>query len=651
MNANWSTCKLKDIADVRVSNVDKKTSNAETPVKLCNYMDVYSNDYVTNSIDFMAASASKSEIERFLLQAGDVIITKDSETPDDIGVPAVVIDSIDGLICGYHLALIRPRSDAIDPIYLAKQISTAPIARYFSLNASGSTRFGLPISVIEDTRIPVAPKLEQTKIAEILFTVDRAIEQTEASIAKQQRIKTGLMQDLLTRGIDKHGNLRSEQTHQFKDSPLGRIPGEWEVKEIQELLADVNPPMRSGPFGSALLKEELSESGIPLLGIDNVLPEKFVPYFKRFVTPKKALQLKRFRVRPHDVMITIMGTVGRSCMVPSDIGEALSSKHVWTISFDEKAYSPYLACIQINYSPWVLNHFAKDMQGGIMTSIRSETLRSTPLPVPPLEEMREIGARLRAISANLRAKQVFLRKLASLKTALMQDLLTGRRCVHSGTIKPPVVQQRPWHDRRQGMKKGCWTLEEQKKEMGSAMAIATTANLLLGLSTNKIGKKYKKMMLEQVGMDKELFEGGIGFILIPMMPFAVEVCLKVIKAQGGNEFIWTHNLKALWEDLNQKEREEIRKGVEEPKWRRKEMKQRVVLGITEEMRKTDEIIEDHQDDFVEWRYVVDGEKNLPEETKTRKVIEAIMDLYRIVYACVEYHKERTQAKMMQEAKE
>ena len=230
---------------------------------------------------------------------------------------------------------------------------------------------------------------EQAKIAEILSTVDRAIEQTDALIAKQQRIKTGLMQALLTRGIDEHGNLRSENTHQLKDSPLGRIPVEWEVKEIQELLAGVNPPMRSGPFGSALLKEELSESGVPLLGIDNVLPEKFVPYFKRFVTPKKARQLRRFRVRPHDVMITIMGTVGRSCMVPSDIGEALSSKHVWTVSFDEKVYSPYLACIQMNYSPWVLNHFAKDMQGGIMTSIRSETLRSTPLPVPPLEEMRE----------------------------------------------------------------------------------------------------------------------------------------------------------------------------------------------------------------------------------------------------------------------
>jgi len=75
-------------------------------------------------------------------------------------------------------------------------------------------------------------KIEQSKIAEILSTVDRAIEQTEALIAKQQRIKTGLMQDLLTRGIDEHGNLRSEETHEFKDSPLGRIPVEWEVVRL-----------------------------------------------------------------------------------------------------------------------------------------------------------------------------------------------------------------------------------------------------------------------------------------------------------------------------------------------------------------------------------------------------------------------------------
>lgn len=271
--------------------------------------------------------------------------------------------------------------------------------------------------------------VEQSKIAEILSTVDRTIDQTEALIAKQQRIKTGLMQDLLTRGIDEQGNLRSEETHQFKDSPIGRIPIEWTVEDIQSLLADVDPPMRSGPFGSSLLKDELVESGVPYLGIDNVFPERFVRDYKRFVSPRKAKQLHRYHVRPGDLMITIMGTVGRCCVVPNDIGEALSSKHVWTISLNKLHYSPYIACIQINYSPWVLNHFAIDEQGGIMASIRSETLRSTLLPVPPPDEMKQIEACLRSICDDLNQKEVLFEKLSALKTALMQDLLTGEKRV------------------------------------------------------------------------------------------------------------------------------------------------------------------------------------------------------------------------------
>ena len=119
-------------------------------------------------------------------------------------------------------------------IYLAKQLSTERVARFFALQESGSTRYGLPVSAIESVEIPTPPKPEQTKIAEILSTVDRVIEQTEALIAKQQRIKAGLMQDLLTCGIDEHGNLRSEETHKFKDSPLGRIPVEWAIKSLND---------------------------------------------------------------------------------------------------------------------------------------------------------------------------------------------------------------------------------------------------------------------------------------------------------------------------------------------------------------------------------------------------------------------------------
>ena len=279
---------------------------------------------------------------------------------------------------------------------------------------------------------------EQAKIAEVLATVDQAIEQTETLIAKQLRIKTGLMQDLLTRGIDQHGQLRTEQTHTFKDSPLGRIPMEWEVNRIENLLADVDPAMRSGPFGSALLKEELTETGVPLLGIDNVHVERFVDRFVRFVDPKKAQALKRYLVRSDDIMITIMGTVGRCCVVPRDIGLALSSKHTWTISLDPQRYRPYLACIQINHAPWVLSHFAKDVQGGIMSSIKSDTLRSTVLPVPPLEEAFRIECKLRALDADTEVKNGLLNKLRHQKTALMQDLLTGRKRV-TDLLEPVAV--------------------------------------------------------------------------------------------------------------------------------------------------------------------------------------------------------------------
>ena len=429
MNANWSTCKLGDIADVRVSNVDKKTSNAETPVKLCNYMDVYANDYVTKSIDFMAASASKSEIERFRLQAGDVIITKDSETPDDIGVPAVVTDSIDGLVCGYHLALVRPRSDIVDSIYLAKQLSTAPIARYFALNASGSTRFGLPISAIEDTRIPVAPKPEQSKIAEILSTVDRAIEQTEALIAKQQRIKTGLMQDLLTRGIDEHGNLRSEQTHQFKDSPLGRIPVNWEIHQLSNL-AQVDrgkfthrprndPRFYGGEYPFIQTGDVTSRTGRRVCSYTQTLSKHGVDVSKRFPSGT--------------IAITIAANIGDTAILgipmffpDSVVGARVRAPH--STRFIEMAIR--------RWKPALESMAPKSAQ----SNINLEVLRPLLIATPPPDEQDRIAVVYEGADWLHQQYEDSQSKLYSLKTSLMQDLLTGKRRV---TSYVPISSNQP----------------------------------------------------------------------------------------------------------------------------------------------------------------------------------------------------------------
>ena len=282
---------------------------------------------------------------------------------------------------------------------------------------------------IRHLRLLCPPLNEQEYIAKVASTLDIAIRETEAIIVKLKAIKQGLLHDLLTRGIDANGELRPPQTeapHLYKESPLGWIPKEWETKRLSELLAVVDPAMRSGPFGSALLKQELVSVGFPLLGIDNVHIERFVGSYTRFVAPKKFAELVRYAVRPADLMITIMGTVGRCCLVPEDIGQALSSKHTWTITLDQRLYSPYLAMLQVNYSPWVLAHFTRDQQGGTMAAIRSETLRSTLLPAPPREEQHLMEDRLLEVSKRIDLEVDSCAKMQLEKSALMDDLLTGR---------------------------------------------------------------------------------------------------------------------------------------------------------------------------------------------------------------------------------
>lgn len=125
---------------------------------------------------------------------------------------------------------------------------------------------------------------EQTTIATILTTIDQAIEKTEQLIAKYERVKTGLMQDLLTHGIDEQGRIRSEETHEFKDSPVGRIPKEWEVKTMADLCF-VNPPKKKLPNGflvSFLAMADVSDNA-QIIGGSEVAFERVSNGFTSFL--------------------------------------------------------------------------------------------------------------------------------------------------------------------------------------------------------------------------------------------------------------------------------------------------------------------------------------------------------------------------------
>lgn len=316
---------------------------------------------------------------------------------------------------GSTLAAIRINEESLDSKYLFYVLEKERDSLRGSSEGTGVPH--LSRWAVENIKYFKPKKIEQKKIAIVLSSADDVIEKTRAQIEKLKDLKTGMMQELLTQGI---GHT------EFKDSPIGKIPKTWSMIKVQELLADTKYALRSGPFGSALLKSELVNSGIPLLGIDNVHVEELRSVFKRFVSNEKFQELRKYRVFPNDVMVTIMGTVGRCCVVPEDFGIALSSKHVWTLSLDKEKYFPELLCWQINFSDWVKKQFLNESQGGVMESISSSTLKSLMVPVPPIEEQKKIVDVHKILSKRIMRKSDQLRTLIDLKKALMQDLLTGK---------------------------------------------------------------------------------------------------------------------------------------------------------------------------------------------------------------------------------
>ena len=176
-------CRLGDVATVYLSNVDKKSKENQKEVVLCNYVDVYKNWAITNKIakDFMVSTASDSEIEKFTLRKGNVALTKDSETRDDIGISTYIADDINNMILGYHNALIIPNEKLLDGKYLNAYLHSQTAKRYFELNASGSgQRYTLTIDSILDLIVYMPELDEQRRIGNIFSSIDKKIENNNA---------------------------------------------------------------------------------------------------------------------------------------------------------------------------------------------------------------------------------------------------------------------------------------------------------------------------------------------------------------------------------------------------------------------------------------------------------------------------------------
>ena len=204
--AHWEVKRLKNAANYWVSNVDKVATDDELPVRLCNYTDVYYHDYIRPDMGLMETTATAQEINRFGLQVDDVVITKDSEDWCDIGVPALVVESASDLVCGYHLAIIRPQKSALLGTFLLRTLQSCVVNQQFQIAATGVTRYGLPKSAIGEAWLPIPPLQEQQTIADFLdhktAKINELTTKIGAAIERLQEYRSALITAAVTGKID-----------------------------------------------------------------------------------------------------------------------------------------------------------------------------------------------------------------------------------------------------------------------------------------------------------------------------------------------------------------------------------------------------------------------------------------------------------------
>ena len=322
-------------------------------------------------------------------------------------------------IASTGFAVLTAKEEAC-PRFILYAILSEDVSRQIEALVIGSNYPAINSSAVRSLKILTPPLPEQAKIAEILSTVDRAIEQMEALIAKQQRIKTGLMQDLLTRGIDEHGNRRSERTHQFKDSPLGRIPMEWDVELLDSLA------IRGSGHTPSKGKSAYWNGGIKWVSLadSSKLDNVFIRETDKEIS---ALGLKNSSAVLHPkgtVILSRDAGVGKSAILGDEM--AVSQHFMAWRCKPSKLDNYYLYYWLQRDKP----KFEGIASGSTIVTIGLQFFREYQIAVPKLvEEQKRISKVLSSTDVTLQRFQASLLKLASLKTGLMQDLLTGKKRV------------------------------------------------------------------------------------------------------------------------------------------------------------------------------------------------------------------------------
>lgn len=415
---HWEVKRLKRACHVFPSNVDKKSHDGETPVLLCNYTDVYYNETITAGMDFMAATASPDQIAKFTLRAGDTIITKDSETADDIAVGAYVLADLPGVVCGYHLSMVRPLPDT-DGAFVKRVFDSTYAKSCFEVRANGLTRVGLGQYELDNVELPFPPRAEQTAIAAFL---DRETAKLDALVAEQQRLmellkekRQAVISHAVTKGLNPKAPMKPSGIEW-----LGDIPEHWRHTTVRHLVEE----HKQGFY----TKDEYVEDGTPLLRITDLRDDTSIEFED---CPKLTLsenERQQFGLKIGDFVFVRSGaSIGKFGIVEKATNAVFGS---YTIRFRFRKTTHRSFLKWAFQSRSFLDGLFSSLHGGAISNVNADNIKDQVVAIPPVAEQLEVAAYLEKeipqISTLTAEAQRAIDLLQERRTALISAAVTGQ---------------------------------------------------------------------------------------------------------------------------------------------------------------------------------------------------------------------------------
>ena len=353
---------------------------------------------------------------------GDLLLTKDGANTGN----ACLNDQHEPFSLLSSVAFLRTDGKNHDAGFILQYLLSPTGQRRLKDLMSGNAIPRLTLAKIKGFKAPVPSPYEQHRIAEILSTVDDAIEQTEALIAKQQQIKAGLMHDLFTRGVTPDGRLRPARAKApefYHQTSLGWIPKEWTAAFLSDYL-DGSDGIKPGPFGSSLTKDIFTASGFRVYGQEQVIGGS-LELGDYFISPSKFAEMRAFEVREGDVLLSLVGTVGCVLIVKSPFMPGIINPRLMRLRPRAGHALPEFIR-QLLLSSGLRRQIDSLSGGGTMPVINGKVIRRLRVPAIGRDEQERIVARLGSIDENINSSSELAAKLRQQKQGLMQDLLTGR---------------------------------------------------------------------------------------------------------------------------------------------------------------------------------------------------------------------------------